>query len=104
MIINHPVKGNLFENMMISEYVKKMYHNNTPNDIWFWRDAAGNEIDLLIQGPQKLDLVEFKATQTITPDLFKGLNYFESIAKKYYSLQNLGLWRKRRTDTKCGSR
>lgn len=81
MIISHPVKGNLFENMMIAEYVKKMHHYNTPNDIWFWRDASGNEIDLLIQSPPKLELVEFKATQTITPDLFKGLNYFESLAK-----------------------
>ncbi len=28
----------------------------------------------------KLNLIEFKATQTILPDLFKGLAYFEKLS------------------------
>lgn len=75
-------KSSLFENMMIAEYVKRMHHCNQLNDIWFWRDVAGNEVDLIIQAGPTQDAVEFKATQTIMPNLFKGLNFYEKISGK----------------------
>lgn len=75
-------KGALFENMMIAEYVKRMQHCNQLNDIWFWRDVAGNEVDLIIQTGQIQEAIEFKATQTIMPNLFKGLNFYEKISEK----------------------
>lgn len=75
-------KGALFENMMIAEYVKRMHHCNQLNDIWFWRDVAGNEVDLIIQAGPTQKAIEFKATQTIMPNLFKGLNYYEKISGK----------------------
>ncbi len=75
-------KGSLFENMMIAEYVKRMHHCNQLNDIWFWRDVAGNEVDLIIQSGQTQEAIEFKATQTIMPNLFKGLNFYEKISEK----------------------
>jgi hypothetical protein len=40
------------------------------------------EVDLVMQEGLKIDLVEFKATQTILPDLFKGLQYFEQHSGK----------------------
>lgn len=79
-LFTHPVKGSLFENMMIAEYVKRMYHKNKIRDVWFWRDAEGHEVDMIIQEGSKLNLIEFKATQTIMPDLFKGLTYFEKLS------------------------
>ncbi len=75
-------KGALFENMMIAEYVKRMHHCNQLNDIWFWRDVSGNEVDLIIQAGQTQEAVEFKATQTIMPNLLKGLNHYEKISEK----------------------
>ncbi|MGI6046443.1 MAG: ATP-binding protein [Petrimonas sp.] len=79
-INNQAVKGALFENMIISEYVKKKYHKNErQTDLWFWRDSHGNEVDLLIEKPQETEIVEIKATQTIMPDLFKGLNYYAAL-------------------------
>jgi hypothetical protein len=75
-LLTHPVKGSLFENMMIGEYLKRMYHRNMLQDIWFWRDSNGHEVDLLVRDIEKLSVVEFKATQTIMPELFKGLNFF----------------------------
>ncbi|WP_211208401.1 ATP-binding protein [Belliella baltica] len=47
-LLIHPFKGALFENMMIAEYVKQMHHANNVEDIWFWRDSGGNEVDLLV--------------------------------------------------------
>lgn len=88
-IMTHPIKGSLFENMMIAEYVKRMHHHNYAKDIWFWRDAAGHEIDLIIQEGQQLNLNEFKATQTIMPDLFKGLTYFDQNIRAGTNIKSL---------------
>lgn len=84
-LLIHPVKGALFENMMIAEYVKQMHHSNNLEDIWFWRDSAGNEVDLLVDQGLDVKVYEFKATKTITTDMFDGLNKFEEISK----IQNL---------------
>lgn len=59
-----------------------MHHCNQLNDIWFWRDVAGNEVDLIINPGTTQEAVEFKATQTIMPNLFKGLNFYENISEK----------------------
>ncbi|OJX36833.1 MAG: AAA family ATPase [Flavobacteriia bacterium 40-80] len=75
-----PMKGMLFENMMIAEYVKQMHHHNDLRDIWFWRDASGNEIDLLVESENGVTIAEFKASMTIMPDMFKGLTHFEAIS------------------------
>ncbi len=81
-IASHPFKGSLFENMIIAEHLKRMYHKNNVQDTWFWRDSAGHEVDLVVQNELTIDLVEIKATQTIMSDLFKGLVYFENNAGK----------------------
>ena len=80
-----PVKGALFENAMVAEYYKQMYHNNDLKDVWFWRDSADNEVDLLVENANQYDVIEFKSTSTIMPDVFKGLNYFSRIS----NLKNL---------------
>jgi predicted AAA+ superfamily ATPase len=79
-IAGSPQKGALFENMVIADYVKQMYHRNDLSDLWFWRDASGNEIDLIIDRGQEKTIVEIKATQTIMSNLFDGLTKFESIS------------------------
>ncbi|WP_009034343.1 ATP-binding protein [Indibacter alkaliphilus] len=84
-ILTNPIKGALFKNMMIAEYVKQMHHQNNPQDLWFWRDAAGNEIDLLVDKGDKIDIIEFKASQTIKTQMFDGLAKFEEISQ----IQNL---------------
>jgi len=88
-ILTHPFKGSLFENMMISEYVKRMHHKNALQDIWFWRDSAGHEVDLVVQDGLTLNAIEFKSTQTVMPDLFKGLQYFEQLTKKVHLTKTL---------------
>jgi predicted AAA+ superfamily ATPase len=73
------LKGSLFENYIISEYIKKNYHHNLLRDVWFWRDAVGHEVDFIWQKTEKLHLIEIKATETIMTEMFKGLNYFEKL-------------------------
>ena len=72
-------KGGLFENFVINEYIKQNYHQNLLLDCWYWRDAAGHEVDFIWQHTEKLNLVEIKASETIMPDMFKGLSYLDKL-------------------------
>jgi predicted AAA+ superfamily ATPase len=76
----HSFKGNLFENMIISEMVKRNYHRNAMEEFWFWRDSNGNEVDLIRQYDELLNVFEIKSTRTIKQELFKGLDYFHALA------------------------
>ncbi len=80
----HPMKGSLFENMMIAEYVKQMSHKNGVDDLWFWRDSGGNEVDFLIENDNGFNVVEFKASTTIMPKMFDGMTKFEQISGLKY--------------------
>ena len=82
-------KGSLFENFIVSEYVKKNYHNNLLRDLWFWRDAVGHEVDLIWQDTELLNLVEIKSSETIMTDMFKGLTYFEKLKPKLIESKTL---------------
>lgn len=99
-------KGNLFENFVVSEYVKKNYHNNLLRDLWFWRDAVGHEVDLIWQETERLNLVEIKASETIMSDMFKGLSYFEKLKPELIESKTLihtGLFDQKRTIGKVTS-
>jgi predicted AAA+ superfamily ATPase len=93
-------KGNLFENFIVSEYVKKNYHNNLLRDLWFWRDAVGHEVDLIWQKSELLNLVEIKASETILTEMFKGLTYFEKLKPELIESKTVvhtGLFNQERT-------
>jgi len=75
-INRHPLRGNLFENLVIIEALKYRYHRGRRSNLYFWRDGKGNEIDLLIERGPDVTAVEIKAGATINRDFFKGLHAF----------------------------
>ena len=75
----HFAKGQLFENFIIVEKMKQAWNNNTHEKFYFWRDASGNEIDILIENGLDIIAVEVKSSKTIHPDFFKALKSFKKI-------------------------
>ncbi len=76
-LTTHPLKGSLFENMIVSEYIKKMHHTQNIHDVWFWRDVAGHEVDLVTKEDGRVQIYEIKSSATIMQNHFNGLSYFE---------------------------
>jgi predicted AAA+ superfamily ATPase len=72
-------KGALFENMVINEYFKQNYHHDLHHDFYYWRDSNGHEVDLLVSNETAYDVVEIKATSTILPQLFDGLDKLKEV-------------------------
>ncbi len=83
------IKGAIFENMVVMEFIKQNAHKNLLQDFWYWRDSEGNEIDLIKQDSRKIDIYEIKCTQTILPVAYKGLDYFEKLDKENIKSKNL---------------
>lgn len=79
----HFAKGALFENYVVTENIKNTLNKGNTLSNYFWRDNAGNEIDLLIENGSNIKIVEIKSAKTVKQDFFKGLSYFEKIAKKH---------------------
>lgn len=79
----HFAKGALFENYVITEYIKNCRNVGDNSNPYFWRDNVGNEIDLLADLGQQLKIIEIKSGKTIKDDFFKGLTYFDKIQTNY---------------------
>jgi len=76
------LRGQLFENFVVSEYVKMRIHAGQEPRVFFWRDSSGTEIDLLIDTAGQLYAVEIKAGMTVNDDFFAALRKF----RKYSGL------------------
>ena len=67
--------GSLFENLAISELMKRQTNRGEQPRIYFIRDQYG-EVDCLLETPSGLSLVEVKATSTFTSEHTTKLDYF----------------------------
>lgn len=76
-LANFYLKGNLFENFVISEIMKQMHHNGIRPNLFFWRDNTGNEIDLIIDKGTYINAVEIKSGSTYTNEYFKNIVKFQ---------------------------
>lgn len=72
-------RGVLFENFVVLDLLKRRFNQAKASNLFFWRDSAGNELDILIDHSEQLIPVEVKSGQTVTPAFFKGLNYWQKI-------------------------
>ncbi|HTM06036.1 MAG TPA: ATP-binding protein, partial [Patescibacteria group bacterium] len=75
----HYLKGALFENIIILEFLKRRFNHGLLSNIYFWRDHAGHEINLLLDHPTELQAIEIKSSATYVSDFIKGINYFKSL-------------------------
>ena len=83
---SHPLRGSIFENMVITEYVKQRTNTGMPINLFYWRDKTGHEIDLIIDNAGKLLPIEIKSGKTINNDFFKNIDYWCKLSKEKKSI------------------
>ncbi len=79
-LFRDPLRGNLVENLVITELMKTRYNLDKDPNLYFFRDSHGNEVDVLFQNGRELIPVEIKAGQTFNSSYTKGLKVFKRIA------------------------
>jgi len=76
----HAQRGALFESFVLSELLKARCNQGLAGDLYFWRDRAGNEVDVVIQRGDHLQPLEIKSGQTIHGEYFHGLEKWLALA------------------------
>jgi len=74
-----PLRGNIYENMVVMEFVKQRLNAGIQPELYFYRDSNGNEVDLLVSHGGVLLPVEIKSASTFTPGFLKGIDGFAKV-------------------------
>jgi len=69
-----PLRGMLFENMVVVELIKRRYNQGTDHPLFFYRDNHQNEIDIVFREGQDVNCIEIKSAATFHPDFLKTLD------------------------------
>ena len=77
---SHYLRGGLFENMVINEFLKQDYNRGLEPSLSFWHDSSGNEVDLIRTDADRQYAYEIKSGATFSKDYFKGLNYWSKLS------------------------
>jgi predicted AAA+ superfamily ATPase len=77
----HALRGGIFESFVLSELLKNYLHRAEEPDLYFWRDSAGHEIDLLIEQGRNLMPVEIKSGETVASDFLAGLRFWRGLVR-----------------------
>jgi predicted AAA+ superfamily ATPase len=81
-LASHYPRGNIFESMVVAEYLKLRWHAGIRSNAHFWRDNTGHEVDLLLEEGQSLRAVEIKSGETLNDTFFRGLRYFKRLSRE----------------------
>jgi hypothetical protein len=79
---SHPLRGVLFETLVVGEALKWFWHRGRRAGLHFYRDSDGNEVDLLLEFGNGVFPIEIKAGETVNIDFFKGLQAFARLYER----------------------
>ena len=75
----HYMKGALFENLVIGEFIKRAFHRGENRQPYFWQDNHGREIDCLLVHGARVTPVEIKSGKTMSTSYFDNLRYWRPL-------------------------
>ena len=81
-VATHPLRGALFENMVVVEALKYRFNLGRRSSLSFFRDSRGLECDLLFEVANSIGAIEIKSGTTIASDLFDALNAIGKLVPK----------------------
>ena len=73
-VSTHPLRGALFENLVVAETLKHRFNRGRDFNLSFFRDSRGLECDLLYEAGNGIHAIEIKAGATVASDYFTSLN------------------------------
>lgn len=74
-----PLKGNLFENLVVNELMKARFNQGLDPRLYFYQISGRSEVDLIYQRGHELVPIEIKSSRTFNSSLISGLKNFAKI-------------------------
>ena len=65
--------------MVVAELLKIKKNLGSENNLYYWREKSGVEIDILLDSSSGIIPVEIKSGMTIQKEFFKNINRFRSL-------------------------
>lgn len=84
-----PLRGHLFENFQLSEWIKYRWNRGKDHRLYFFRDNHGLEVDALFESGRSIHAVEIKLASTYGAHLAKPLEQFRAIVGERCQSQTL---------------
>ncbi len=81
-VASHPLVGSLFETFVVTELMKQRLNRVRDPRLYYWRDNAGHEVDLLYESADTVVPIEIKLGATIQRESWKGIDYYRSLNQK----------------------
>ena len=78
-LATHASRGALFETLVVSEWIKRQFNAGQVAELYFWRDSAGHEVDLLIPQGNQFMPVEIKSGSTFSNDWTAALRKLSAL-------------------------
>jgi len=75
-----PLRGNLFENLVVNELMKARYNRGLDPRLYFYQILGRSEVDLIYQRGHELVPIEIKSSRTFNSSLITGIKSFTKIA------------------------
>ncbi len=72
-VATHPLRGALFENIVVTEALKHRWNRGYEPRMSFFRDSRGLECDLLYETGWGINAIEIKSGATVNNDMFGSL-------------------------------
>ncbi len=73
-----PMGGAIFENLVVAELLKRYTHRGEEPALYYWRTAAGSEVDVVIETQDRLIPLEIKQSETPRPEMARGIISFQT--------------------------
>lgn len=77
----HPLRGAIFENMVINNVLKNFMNRGETPQMFFYRDRSQYEVDLMVQTPLGYKAYEIKSSTTFSKSFLDGIVYLKSLLK-----------------------
>ena len=74
------MRGALFENFVVSELLKRRLFAGKSDELYFWRDSNGVEIDVIEEDNLEIKAYEIKASETMNTAFFSNIKKIKEIA------------------------
>ena len=75
----HPLRGAIFENYVVLEFLKNRFNAGKTNNLFFYRDKSQREVDIVQQFGHQYHAYEIKSAVTFHSDFTGNLNYLKKV-------------------------
>lgn len=80
-LTTHPLRGAIFENLAVIELMKERFNKGESDNLYFYRENSGREVDIVQTQADKLKVYEVKSSKTFNRNYFKNIDYLKAFLK-----------------------